>query len=981
MRVADKFRTVKNSTVGPAAGSGLTAADIIFFVAGINGTQGGVSDTPAAVEIKDANTIAANFYAVNGRIFLAKTTVATGSFIARDIEVSKEVQLNVDSFFANQPPVAEAQSIQTLAAMIDITLSCADPENEDLTFATGPGPSAGTLTGLALIVPPLVPERDSGVDCNVNPELCTQGPVSSATVKYTPAVPGGEDSFTFTCTDPQGAVGMAVVSINTPDNSPPPPAVTAVDACPVVPQPEPPAPAIVPCSADVVEGGAVGIGLDAEGPPAPALTFCILTLPSGTLTDSNESDVGSVPYQLPGSSLLYTPNTAAGTTASFLFEARNSGSCGDVCTTPNCDQATFTISIVEAIALAGEDQEIETGLNQPVQFNVILNPGGVEKSAAAPLSIAKAAAAFPAEIAGGIADTPPEDGSGDVTDVPPIVAAGVGVSGSGNPSGSVNDPTGDATPTSPSTLVWTLNGVTFDDGGTASGVFRFNAATGTATAWDITTTAGSTLGAFSYTAADSTFSKFNAGDPQDRMSFSSTSSLRQFRITPTQALTAAGGAIALDLNTGGGGSGGTECINCAPFRLITAGSISATPTASPDLTSVSLASDGTNLSVDIRFDASTFDSLATGASVYLDVDQNVSTGCDINEDALTCTPGTSDDSVGWEYRIQIPQPQSAFDGSLTAQVAHFQSVGLFSTVPFTLESDGFTLSVPVAGLGGDNDGLNFLVESFRHSGPFPSPGNAAPSSTGLDYAPDLGGVPGTAQGDLAGTVRTQIEFDISSLGDENTVQNLVTATVSVSTEKGVNDTVDTIWFVGDNNGDSALTPSDFQAAATQLNAVMPVPAGPTGTPGTFSFDVLNLVQAARSSNPPIDVLTFQGRVDEQLTGFNQGLQIKTTNGASPPLLEITTPGLAIPTFIEILSVPLVTQGTIKTLAGAPVIVGSTFPVTTTLVFTPAFGYTGPAQVSYQVTEGGVTDVALVTFTVIFNDTCTIVGRDPGCATN
>lgn len=142
-------------------------------------------------------------------------------------------------------------------------------------------------------------------------------------------------------------------------------------------------------------------------------------------------------------------------------------------------------------------------------------------------------------------------------------------------SASVSDATGDAMPVESTTLVWTFSGVTFDDGGVASGAFEYNAATQTAVDWDISTTAGSTLEAFNYTLANSTFSRLDAGDPQIRMTFSHSGSIREFRITPTQALTAAGGAVALDLNTGGGGSGGVECFNCSRPRLITAGSISA----------------------------------------------------------------------------------------------------------------------------------------------------------------------------------------------------------------------------------------------------------------------------------------------------------------------------------------------------------------------------------------------------------------------
>ena len=119
--------------------------------------------------------------------------------------------------------------------------------------------------------------------------------------------------------------------------------------------------------------------------------------------------------------------------------------------------------------------------------------------------IVGAAMTTDALVAGGVADTDDDD-SGDVVDIPSEVSAGVEVQGSGNPSGSVTDTNGDATPLGPSsTLIWILDRVTLDDGGTASGVFVFNASTQTATNWDITTTAGTTLGAFTYTPANSSF--------------------------------------------------------------------------------------------------------------------------------------------------------------------------------------------------------------------------------------------------------------------------------------------------------------------------------------------------------------------------------------------------------------------------------------------------------------------------------------------
>jgi len=53
-------------------------------------------------------------------------------------------------------------------------------------------------------------------------------------------------------------------------------------------------------------------------------------------------------------------------------------------------------------------------------------------------------------------------------------------------------------PSHASTILWTLDGVTFEGGGTASGTFATDSATGAVTSFNIVTTAGSILGGTAY---------------------------------------------------------------------------------------------------------------------------------------------------------------------------------------------------------------------------------------------------------------------------------------------------------------------------------------------------------------------------------------------------------------------------------------------------------------------------------------------------
>ena len=54
-------------------------------------------------------------------------------------------------------------------------------------------------------------------------------------------------------------------------------------------------------------------------------------------------------------------------------------------------------------------------------------------------------------------------------------------------------------------------------------------------------------------------------------------------MTPDEALTDAGGTIAINLNTWSGGSSG-DCFNCFPYRNMNAGSLQSSGYAAPSVT-------------------------------------------------------------------------------------------------------------------------------------------------------------------------------------------------------------------------------------------------------------------------------------------------------------------------------------------------------------------------------------------------------------
>ena len=129
-------------------------------------------------------------------------------------------------------------------------------------------------------------------------------------------------------------------------------------------------------------------------------------------------------------------------------------------------------------------------------------------------------------------------------------------------------------------VVWTLNGVTFDDGGTASGSFTYDADTNTFSAIAITTTAGSTLGGASYntpvpgyTSNEAQLVVVNSANGPDYTG--SPVFFPEF----APVLSNAGGVVNLDTDDAETTCGDASCSGPgqAPMRAVTAGTLSGVP--------------------------------------------------------------------------------------------------------------------------------------------------------------------------------------------------------------------------------------------------------------------------------------------------------------------------------------------------------------------------------------------------------------------
>jgi hypothetical protein len=126
-----------------------------------------------------------------------------------------------------------------------------------------------------------------------------------------------------------------------------------------------------------------------------------------------------------------------------------------------------------------------------------------------------------------------------------------------------------ALPAKASIIDWTLENVTFDDGGSASGTFSTDSTTGGVIDFDITTTAGTTLGGAVYDASTSILYANNYFTPNSFVLATNNGNLSPYlELAFVNALTGPG---VDSLVLGGFIAGSWECNDCSPSRFVVSG--------------------------------------------------------------------------------------------------------------------------------------------------------------------------------------------------------------------------------------------------------------------------------------------------------------------------------------------------------------------------------------------------------------------------
>ncbi len=417
VRVENRFDAGSAAAVGPAPSSGVLASQIIVYVGGANGGTGGPTATPAAAHVGRDSAVGANLFAAFGTVQIDRDSDVTGALIGLHVKVDQNSTVVEASFFANLAPIAHPTTAFTNGtATINILLEATDPESEDMTFSIveGSGPTFGTL-GPVVQAPAPFPGNPPG--CNpVNDDPCDPpGPArSSATVTYTPSGSGDvEDSFVFAATDPHGAVGTAVVRINPPGD-------------PTTPDDELDTVRANDSLSETTLQSPVDVTLVADAPDGVTLTYSVISLPAnGTLVDSAENPIGSVPHGLSDQLVTYTAESGFIGLDSFVFEA-----CGLISAVTVCDQATATIDVADLAT----DQEVTTPQN--TELTVFLSGVAGTGGSARRNIKGKAAVNLFADVAGNVADSFPVDGLGDNHNdlpgpTPVFMSAGVFITGGG----------------------------------------------------------------------------------------------------------------------------------------------------------------------------------------------------------------------------------------------------------------------------------------------------------------------------------------------------------------------------------------------------------------------------------------------------------------------------------------------------------------------------------------------------------------------
>jgi hypothetical protein len=182
-------------------------------------------------------------------------------------------------------------------------------------------------------------------------------------------------------------------------------------------------------------------------------------------------------------------------------------------------------------------------------------------------------------------------------------------------------------------------------------------------------------------------------------------------------------------------SGPTSLIGTVTDRIGDALVVPGVP-ISPDLTRAAMEAGGGNLTITVSYASGTMSQTRSLFFAYLDTDENPATG----NPGVPAGGGVADANlIGWDYAVGGVDPADSGRASVLRATGSGGTVTLTS-IPVTFPSpDQIRIVVPISLFGNISGRMTFKIACFQWLGPQP------PTSSVLDYMPDLGASPGVVR--------------------------------------------------------------------------------------------------------------------------------------------------------------------------------------------------------------------------------------------
>ncbi len=146
IRIKEKLEVKEGASIGPSPSSpGITGADIKIIITGINGLLGGVNEIPQAASFERMGSLQANVYVPNGTLLIGDSSVITGAFLGKWVDIGRSVSLTHEAARFTGP-MTTPRSAHTATLLPDAGILITGGKNGTLPLVTAERLDPTTLT-------------------------------------------------------------------------------------------------------------------------------------------------------------------------------------------------------------------------------------------------------------------------------------------------------------------------------------------------------------------------------------------------------------------------------------------------------------------------------------------------------------------------------------------------------------------------------------------------------------------------------------------------------------------------------------------------------------------------------------------------------------------------------------------------------------------------------------------------------------------